>query len=73
MIEKESTEGMDIKEMVEDAEPVHELLKVVEVEKIDVLIMAAHDETRIEHITHGRTNHEIVRRLSCSAFLVKGT
>ena len=37
MIEKERAEGMDITEMVKDAEPVHELLKVVEAEKIDLL------------------------------------
>jgi nucleotide-binding universal stress UspA family protein len=72
MIEKERAEGMDITEMVKDAEPVHELLKVVEAEKIDLLIMAAHNETRIEHIIYGWINHEIVRRLPCSVFLVKG-
>jgi len=72
MIEKERAVGMDIAEMVKDAEPVHELLKVVEAEKIDLLIMAAHNETRIEHIIYGWINHEIVRRLPCSVFLVKG-
>jgi universal stress protein A len=72
MIQKERAEGMDITEMVKDAEPVHETLKVVEAEKIDLLIMAAHDETRIEHIIYGWINHEIVRRLPCSVFLVKG-
>ena len=72
MIEKERAEGMDITEMVKDAEPVHEILKVVEAETIDVLIAAAHNETRIEHIIYGWINHEIVRRLPCSVFLVKG-
>ena len=72
MIEKERAEGMGITEMVKDAEPVHEILKVVEAEKTDVLIMAAHNETRIEHIIYGWINHEIVRRLPCSVFLVKG-
>jgi nucleotide-binding universal stress UspA family protein len=72
MIQKERAGGMAIKEMVKDAEPVHEIVKIVEAEKIDLLIMAAHDETRIEHIVYGRINHEIVRRLPCSVFLVKG-
>ena len=72
MIQKERAEGMAIKEMVEDAEPVHKIVKTVEAEKIDLLIMAAHNETRIEHIIYGRINHEIVRRLPCSVFLVKG-
>ena len=72
MIKKERTEGMDIKEMVKDAEPVHEILRVVEAEKSRLLIMAAHKETRIEHIMYGWINHEIVRRLPYSVFLVKG-
>jgi universal stress protein A len=72
MIQKEMAQGMAIKEMVKDAEPVHEIVKVVDAEKIDLLIMAAHDEGRIEHIIYGRINHEIVRRLPCSVFLVKG-
>ena len=72
MMQKEKAEGMAIKEMVKDAEPVHEIVKTVEAENIDLLIMAAHNETRIEHIIYGRINHEIVRRLPCSVFLVKG-
>ncbi len=72
MIQKERAGGMAIKEMVKDAEPVHEIVKIVEAENIDLLIMAAHNETRIEHVIYGRINHEIVRRLPCSCFLVKG-
>ncbi len=72
MVQKEKAQGMAIKEMVKDAEPVHEIVKTVETENIDLLIMAAHNETRIEHIIYGRINHEIVRRLPCSVFLVKG-
>jgi nucleotide-binding universal stress UspA family protein len=72
MVQKEKAGGMAINEMVKDAEPVHEIMKTVEEENIDLLIMAAHNETRIEHIIYGRMNHEIVRRLPCSVFLVKG-
>ncbi len=48
---------MAIKEMVKDGEPVHEIIKIVEAENIDLLIMTAHDETRIEHIVYDRINH----------------
>lgn len=72
MIQKEKVGGMAIKEMIKDAEPIHEIVKTVETEKIDLLIMAAHDEGRIEHIIYGRVNHQIVRRMPCSVFLVKG-
>lgn len=72
MIRKEKAGGMAIKEMIKDAEPIHEIVKTVETEKIDLLIMAAHDEGRIEHIIYGRVNHQIARRMPCSVFLVKG-
>jgi nucleotide-binding universal stress UspA family protein len=53
-------------------EPVDEIMKVVAKKKIDLIIMAAHDEGKIEHIVFGRFNHEVVRRLPCSVLLVKG-
>jgi nucleotide-binding universal stress UspA family protein len=72
MIRQEKAQGMAIKEIVKAAEPLHEILKVVKDENIDLLIMAGHNETRIEHIIYGWANHEIIRRLPCSVFLVKG-
>ena len=72
IIAREKAQGLAIKQVVKDADPVHEIVKFVEEEKIDLLIMAAHDETRMEHIFYGRTNREIVRRMPCSVFLVKG-
>jgi len=72
LIRKEEAKGMKIKEIVKTGEPVHETMKAVEKKKIDLVIMAAHDEGRIEHIVYGRFNHEVVRRLPCSVLLVKG-
>jgi len=53
-------------------EPVDEIMKVVAKKKIDLIIMAAHDEGKIEQIVFGRFNHEVVRRLPCFVLLVKG-
>jgi universal stress protein A len=72
MIRAERAQGIINNEVVKAGEPVHEILAAVENEKADLLIMAAHDEGRIEHIVYGRFNHEIVRRLPCSICLVKG-
>ncbi len=72
IIQKEKGEGLAIREIVKEAEPIQELIKTVEEEHIDLLIMAAHSETRIEHVLYGRVNHEIIRRLPCSVFLVRG-
>ena len=72
MIQKEKARGLKIKELVKDGESVQEVMKVVAAKRIDLVIMAAHDEGRIEHLIYGRANHEIVRRMPCSIFLVKG-
>jgi nucleotide-binding universal stress UspA family protein len=72
MIRKEEAQGLKIKETMKSGEPIHEIMTVVEKDKINLIIMAAHDEGRLEHVIYGRFNHEIVRRLPCSVFLVKG-
>jgi len=72
MIHHEKAEGMSIKEMVEEGGPVEQTLQAVERDGTNLIIMAAHEEGRMEHIIYGRSTHELVRRLPCSIFLVKG-
>ncbi len=68
----ERTTGMTITEIIEKGEPIEEIVKVVERDNIDLMIMAAHPEGRIERVIYGRSNHELIRRLPCSIFFVKG-
>ena len=71
LIEKEKGQGLDITEWVRDGKPVEEIMKVVESEKIDLMIMCAHEEGRIEHFLFGRTNEEILRKMPCNVLLMK--
>jgi len=71
IIKKEKAEGLVIKESIREGKPVDEIMKVVEEENIDLLIMLAHKEGRLEHFLFGRTNEEIVRRIPCAIMLVK--
>ena len=48
-----------------------EIKKVVEDEKIDLIVMLAHEEGRFEHFLFGRTNDAILRKLPASILLVK--
>lgn len=72
MLQAEKAGGMKIDQMVCDGEPVPEVMNIVEERKIDLLIMAAHEEGRIEHAIYGKATHALVRRMPCSIFLVKG-
>jgi nucleotide-binding universal stress UspA family protein len=71
IIRKENDTGMAIKELIKEGEPTEEIFKTVEAEKIDLMILLAHEEGRLEHFLFGRSNEEIVRRMPCSVLLVK--
>jgi len=71
VIEQEKQNGYSIKELVSDRDPVEEIERVVSEEKIDLIIMSAHEEGRIEHALFGGENDIIVRRMPCSILLVK--
>ncbi|TAL17868.1 universal stress protein [bacterium] len=70
-ISSAKTMGLNIKSLVRGENPVEAVLKVIEEEKIDLLLLPAHEEGRLEHFLFGRTNEELVRRMPCSIFLLK--
>ncbi|MEW6521050.1 MAG: universal stress protein [Thermodesulfobacteriota bacterium] len=71
LIEDEKTQGMTIKELIREGAPTEEILKTIEEEKIDLLVMLAHEEGHVEHLFFGRSNEELVRKMPCSIMLVK--
>ena len=71
MVEEGKAAGIPVRVMVKEGDPNKELFKVIEEEKIDLLVLLAHEEWRLEHLLFGRANHEIVRRMPCSVMLVK--
>lgn len=63
--------GFPIKEFVTGKDPVTEIVSVVEKEKIDLIVMLAHEEWRLEHLLFGGENAALLRKLPCSILLVK--
>ncbi len=63
--------GMEITEVIREGRPVSEILKVVAEEKIDLLVLPAHHESRLEHFLFGGDNEELIRAMPCSILLVK--
>lgn len=70
-IEAERATGMEIKEVIRVGEPTKVIMEIVKEEKIDLLIMLAHEEGRFEHFLFGHSNEELIRKLPCSIILVK--
>jgi nucleotide-binding universal stress UspA family protein len=71
LVNAEKTKGMSIKEMVREGEPTGEILKAIEEENIDLLVMLAHEEGRLEDLLFNRSTDELVRKMPCSIMLVK--
>ena len=71
MIESEQKKGMSIEIIMREGDPNKELFKLIEEKKIDLLILLAHSEWRIEHFLLGRSNEEIIRKMPCSIMMIK--
>ncbi len=71
IIDSERKKGIDMKEIIKEGEPVEVILSTVKEEKIDLIIMLAHEEWRMEHFLFGRANEAIIRKMPCSVLLLK--
>jgi len=71
IIKQEIRNGYPITELVSDRDPVEEIMKIVSEKMIDLIIMPAHEEGRIEHVLFGGNIAAIIRRKPCSLLLVK--
>lgn len=71
LLRKEINSGIPIKIMVKEGNPVDEVVQVVKEGKIDLMILLAHEEGRLEHMLFGRENDDIIRKMPCSILLVK--
>ncbi|MHB8222572.1 MAG: universal stress protein [Desulfurivibrionaceae bacterium] len=71
LVGSENAKGLAIKELLRTGEPIEEILKTIQEEKIDLLIMLAHEEGHLEDLLFNRSNDELVRKMPCSIMLVK--
>ena len=71
VIKEEQQLGFPIKELISEGESFDEIVNAVKEENIDLLIMNAHEEGRLENALFGGENDAIIRRMPCSILLVK--
>jgi nucleotide-binding universal stress UspA family protein len=71
IIRQEKEKGVHVTQLVREGDPTQEILQAVRYEHIDLLIMLAHEEGRLEHFLFGRSNDEIFRAMPCSILMVK--
>jgi universal stress protein A len=71
IIRGETKGGVKIKRIIKEGDPVEEILKVIGEENIDLVVLRAYEESRIEHFLVGNSNDAIIRKMPCSIVLVK--
>jgi len=71
MIESEKAKGMPIKELIIEGHPRKSIFEVVEQENIDLIVMLAYQQWRLEHWLFGHGLDEIIRKMPCSVLLVQ--
>jgi len=71
IVNSEKKKGMAVREFIEEGDPKEEILKVIERERIDLAILTAHEEGRLEHFLYGRGVDSVIRRMPCSILLVR--
>lgn len=71
IVKEERQGGLDISIELKEGEPTAEILRTVKEDKIDLLVMLAHEEGHLEHFLFGRSNHELILKMPCSILLVK--
>jgi nucleotide-binding universal stress UspA family protein len=67
----EKAQGVLIEEFLRDGNPADEILKVAQDKKIDLIIMLAHEESRLEHLFLKHDKDKLIREMPCSILLVK--
>jgi nucleotide-binding universal stress UspA family protein len=70
-VKSEKEAGMNITELVEEGKPDEVIIDFAKNEKIDLIVMLAHEEGRIEHFLFGKTNDKIIRKIPTSILLCK--
>jgi nucleotide-binding universal stress UspA family protein len=70
IITAEKADGLEITEWIREGKPSEEVIAAVKEEKIDLVVMSAHEEGRFEHFLFGRTVEELTRKMPSSILLV---
>jgi nucleotide-binding universal stress UspA family protein len=71
VIRAETEKGLAMTEMIREGEPTGAIPQVIKEKRIDLLLVPAHEEGRLEHFLFGRSNEDLIRRMPCSILLVK--
>lgn len=68
---KKSREGIEVENMVVSGTPFLEIIRTAREKSIDLIVIATHGRTGLEHVLFGSVAEKVVRKSPCSVFVVK--
>jgi len=71
ILASEKAQGLEVKEFMSKSGHSDEIIRIVEEEKIDLVLMLSHERTRLEHHFFDLDKEKIILNMPCSILLVK--
>jgi nucleotide-binding universal stress UspA family protein len=71
LIENEIANRVPARRVVRTGKPFYEILQYAEEENIDLIVIATHGHTSVEHMLFGSTAEKVVRRAPCPVLVVR--
>ncbi len=71
LAKKEIPDGIRVKTLVKTGKPFIEILETASEENIDLIIIATHGHTGVEHILFGSTAEKVVRKAPCPVLTIR--
>lgn len=70
IIADEQKKGMTIREFIEEGSAADVILKLVQQQNINLVVLRGHEGSRLERMLVGGSNDDIIRAMPCSILLV---
>jgi len=71
LVQAEKDRGVVIESIVREGDPVAQITEVIKEKEIDLLVVPAHQEDRLESFLFGSVNQKLIREMPCSIMLLK--
>jgi nucleotide-binding universal stress UspA family protein len=72
LAEKEIPSGVKVLKIVKTGKPFLEIIETAAEEDVDLIIIATHGHTGVEHILFGSTAEKVVRKAPCPVLTLRG-
>ncbi len=71
LAEKEIPEGLSVKKIIKTGKPFVEIIETAADENVDIIIIATHGHSGVEHILFGSTAEKVVRKAPCPVLTLR--